>query len=319
MALPPLYKFLNVRGAKLTLGNRTFRHAKPSDFNDAEDLTIDSIFAEDLRVALKEQEDHFTDVILQHLNDPPTCTDPGLRKAIALLQQIYRANPDAAEIIKKAKAEEGKPAHDVERMRVVAAETIKDVNAFMQGYRILCVTTLKASDEMWSEYAENHKGIVLRIEPNVAKDSKFQLFRPVVYRERRPPMYESTLDFLGGSLFGDQHRRLMEICERVIYTKTLKWKHESEYRLAIPYLEKKERAWDTLPYHPEEITELYLGLAIEPRDRTEIVAMALAVNPRIIIFQVKRNADGKLGFDRLLIAPVVNAPAAALLRRSARV
>jgi hypothetical protein len=47
MALPPLYKYLNVEGAKLTLGNRTLKHAKPSDFNDTEDLTIQSIFPED--------------------------------------------------------------------------------------------------------------------------------------------------------------------------------------------------------------------------------------------------------------------------------
>ena len=47
MTLPPLYKYLDVSGAKLTLGNRTFKHAKPSDFNDTEDLTIKSIFTED--------------------------------------------------------------------------------------------------------------------------------------------------------------------------------------------------------------------------------------------------------------------------------
>ena len=45
MALPPLYKYLSVQGAKLTLGNNTFKHAKPSDFNDIEDLTIQSIFS----------------------------------------------------------------------------------------------------------------------------------------------------------------------------------------------------------------------------------------------------------------------------------
>lgn len=40
MALPPLYKYLDVKGAKLTLGNDTFRHAKPSDFNDVEDMAV---------------------------------------------------------------------------------------------------------------------------------------------------------------------------------------------------------------------------------------------------------------------------------------
>jgi len=195
---------------------------------------------------------------------------------------------------------EGTSVYDVERMRAVAAETIKNVNAFMQDYRILCVSTLNTADRMWSEYAEDHKGIALRIEPNVAKDSKFQLFRPIVYREKRPPMYASTVDFQEGSLFGDQERRLHEMVERIIYTKTLKWKHESEYRLAIPYMRQKEEAWNTLAYQPEEITELYLGLAMEQRDKKEIVAMARAVNPQIAIFQVKRNADGQLGFDQII-------------------
>ena len=52
MALPPLYKYLDVQGAKLALGNRTFQHAKPSDFNDIEDLTIQSIFPEGVEAAL---------------------------------------------------------------------------------------------------------------------------------------------------------------------------------------------------------------------------------------------------------------------------
>jgi hypothetical protein len=43
MALPPLYKYLDIRGAKLTLDNKTFKHSKPVDFNDVEDLKIQSI------------------------------------------------------------------------------------------------------------------------------------------------------------------------------------------------------------------------------------------------------------------------------------
>lgn len=73
MTLPPLYKYLDVQGAKLTLGNRTFKHAKPSDFHDVEDLTVQSIFPEELEAALEKLSQGFDEVILQHLNDPPTC------------------------------------------------------------------------------------------------------------------------------------------------------------------------------------------------------------------------------------------------------
>jgi hypothetical protein len=92
MPLPPLYKYLNVRGAKLTLANRTFKHAKPSDFNDTEDLTIESLFPENTEAALKKLAGGFTDVILQHLNDPPTCSSP-LKKKVALIQHVYRTIP----------------------------------------------------------------------------------------------------------------------------------------------------------------------------------------------------------------------------------
>jgi hypothetical protein len=183
-------------------------------------------------------------------------------------------------------------------MRALAEAFVKEINEFMQDYRVLCVTNQVDSEKMWSNYAENHKGIALRIEPNFAKDSKFRLFRPVIYREKRPPLYDDTLEFIAGSLFGDQEARAMEMLEKIVYTKTLEWEHESEYRLAIP-MRKSEEPWNTLPYHPEEITELYLGAEMEKADRDGIVGRAQAVNRNIAIFRMTRDADGNLGCDRV--------------------
>jgi hypothetical protein len=70
----------------------------------------------------------------------------------------------------------------VEHMRARSESHVKEINEFMQKWRIFCVSTLNDSERMWFAYAENHKGIVLRIEPNIAKDSKFQRFLPVIYR-----------------------------------------------------------------------------------------------------------------------------------------
>jgi len=64
MSLPPLYKYLDVQGARRTLTNRTFRHAKPSTFNDTEDLTIRSIFPEDEETALEQLKHGFVDVLM---------------------------------------------------------------------------------------------------------------------------------------------------------------------------------------------------------------------------------------------------------------
>ena len=67
MVLPPLYKYLGIEGAKLTLRNRTFKHSKPSDFNDTEDLTIQSVFPETLEDACKLMYDGFTDTVLRNI------------------------------------------------------------------------------------------------------------------------------------------------------------------------------------------------------------------------------------------------------------
>lgn len=281
----------------MTLGNKTFKHAKPADFNDTEDLTISSIFPEETEAALARLSSGFTDVILQHLNHIPTCASP-MKEKVALIQEVYRANPGAADVVRGEQARRGLlGVYDVEHMRARSRMFVAEINEFMQGFRVLCVSTRRDSEEMWTRYAQNHMGIMLRIEPNLAKDSKFQLFRPVTYSEKRPPLYDDTLQFIADSLFGDQEGRRKAIIEKIIYTKTLRWKYENEYRLSIP-LRKNEVHWDTLAYHGEEITELNLGLAMKTADREEVVRLAKAVNPNIIIFRATREMDGKIRFER---------------------
>ena len=112
MTLLLLYKYLGVSGAKLTLGNRTFKHAKPSDFNDTEDLTIQSIFAEDIEEALKKITGSFPDVIMQYLYEEPTCNSP-TKERIKIIQQVYRANPGAAELFRTDRMMEKSDIDDI--------------------------------------------------------------------------------------------------------------------------------------------------------------------------------------------------------------
>jgi hypothetical protein len=296
MPLPPLYKYLDVQGAKLTLQNRTFKHAKPSTYNDTEDLTASALFPEDDETALKQIEAGFVDLLLEHINDRPTCLSPKIRLQVALLLAMLKSNPGAAEIIKQEMGKgEGLRYFDLEHMKNRNRDFVAEINLQRQNWRIFCVSTLNTSERMWNEYAEFHTGIALRIIPNVQKDSKFQLFRPVVYRERRPPLFASARVFQEGMLFGNQAARIREVIDTIIYSKTMKWAHESEYRLAVP-LGFGEKDWNTLSYHPEEITELYLGAKISEELRTEIVNLAKAVNPEIKIFQIAQDADDKLYF-----------------------
>ena len=275
---------MSVDGAKKTLDNRCLRFAKPSEYDDLEDMTAGSLFPDEIEAALTILSNEFVDLIVNNLNATPTCSE-NLRPKVIALQKIFRENPSAAQAVKdEMKKTPDLNAFNVDYWRTRAQAFVDETNEFMQRHRVLCVSTNKASDRIWNEYAQKSRGIVLRIEPNVQKDSKFQKFAPVTYQQSRPPIFANTLDFAREGLFGDQAARARSILDRIIYAKTNAYSFESEYRLAI-FLGEGEADYRTLAYHPEEITEIYLGAKMLEADRNDIVAKARAVNPAIRIFE----------------------------------
>jgi DUF2971 family protein len=296
MSLPPLYQYLSVQGAKLTLANQCFRFAKPSEYDDLEDMTVRSLFPDKLENALATMPDGFVDAIMANLYAPPTCA-PGQRATVVKLQTMFREKPELAPIVKVGlKKDPEKSGLGIEVWKKRSEAFVDETNAFMQDYRVFCVTTDKASERMWKEYAKEHQGIALRITPSVEKDSKYLKFAPVIYREKRPPIFAETADFAAESLFGNQTERARSVLEGIIYAKTIAYKFESEYRLAIP-LGEGEEDYRTQPYHPEEITELFLGADMTEAAKQEIVAAAKALNPQIAVLQAKRNSEGRISFD----------------------
>ncbi len=288
-ASPRLYKYLDVNGALLTLRNRNFKHAKPSDFNDKADLTIESLFPEADEAALAAIIANLPEIIIKNIDRPPTCLNEEMRNKVALIQSLYRQHPGAAERVKaEAKKLAVSEVYNLEQMKERGLGYIKEINDFLQSFRILCVSEKYNSMKMWDVYAQQHEGIVLRILPNLQKDSKFTQFRAVKYQEKRPPFYGDAASFLEGGLFEDQNERAKMLLNNVIYTKTLEWVHEQEQRLAIPILDGAE--WSLMPFHPEEISESSLGAKMNSDVRREIISLAKALNPEITIFQAVKGA-----------------------------
>jgi hypothetical protein len=292
MWLPRLYKYLNVEGAKLTLRNRNFRHAKPSDFNDVKDMTIESLFPESEEAALSTIIENFYRILLRNIDKPPTSTNVGMRKTTAQLQMVLKNTPVSKLMNLVLRKQSVSEIYDLNHLREYTKGFIAEINEFMQSYRVLCVSEKNNSFIMWKIYAQNHQGIVLRILPNLKKDSKYSLFRKVEYRAKRPTMYDDAISFLENSLFGDQVGDRKKSLDRIIYTKTLDWEYEQEQRLVIPVNNGQD--WNTMPYHPEEIAELYLGAKMNDSIKSEIIDLAMALNPDIGIFQSVIDIDSRI-------------------------
>ncbi|WP_076858443.1 hypothetical protein [Bradyrhizobium mercantei] len=154
MSLPPLYKYLSVQGAKLTLGNQCFRFAKPSEYDDLEDMTVQSLFPDKLEKALATMPDGFVDAVMANLYAPPTCP-PGQRPTVVKLQTIFRQKPELSPIVAAGLKEDPEKAGlGVEAWKTRSEAFVKETNGFMQNYRVFCVTTDKTSERMWKEYAQ---------------------------------------------------------------------------------------------------------------------------------------------------------------------
>jgi hypothetical protein len=97
---------------------------------------------------------------------------------------------------------------------------------------------------------------------------------------------------------------------KIAYAKTLAWQHEGAYRLVIP-LRQGEEPWNTLAYHPEEITGLYLGAALTDTDKQDIVAKAKALNPQSRFFRRSGTTKGgsvSTGYDAVYIRHSLRGP-----------
>ena len=218
IALPALYKYLDVKGAKLTLLNKVFKHAKPSDFNDVEDMTVKSIFPEDEESALVKIKDNFINCLVKNLNVTPTCDSPK-KEQIIYLQHALRISSNVTLLKNSLRSDSISSIYNIDWLRSFCRDFIHQVNEHLQQYRVLCVSDVNNSEKMWVHYAQNHEGIVLRILPDIEKDSKFRLFRKVTYCPMRPPLYDNVLDYLEGSLFGNQNEIMKAMLEKIIYTK----------------------------------------------------------------------------------------------------
>jgi hypothetical protein len=218
-----------------------------------------------------------------------------MKEQIIQLQGVFKASQDAAQITRRIVQEDLLAnIYDLEHVCAFAKDTVRELNEFLQLHRVFCVSEVMDSFKMWTLYAQDHHGIVLRILPNLQKDSKFQLFRKVEYRAKRPSLYDSGVSFVENAVFGDRDTNNHKVIDRIIYTKTLEWEHEKEHRLVIPVV--NDKPWNLMPYHPEELIELYLGAKIKNKAKGDIIELVKAVNPNIAIFQCYTAANDAVRF-----------------------
>lgn len=248
------------------------RWTSPPLLNDPFDLSFDLLLDVDPDRVTAMALDLLWDDYLKGDRAPPSAGFAQWKALMAAAGQTFdRSGFDAAlsaDIRRLAAQTEA-----VERMNV-------GLRAYLSRAKLICLSEDPASILMWSHYAQQHQGAVLRL-TREGEDNPFGEARPVVYLDDMPRLADEA--GLARMISGRPDDAKV-VTDRQIYTKARVWAYEKEWRIDFGFGRRIDQAVEDLPFDPALLTGLILGCRTPLADRTALVALARALNPDVEIF-----------------------------------
>ena len=284
------FKYYTADSAKATLGTTTRKWSTPSLFNDPFDNQFALLFEEPNEESARLNLDQYLKLLSSREPFRPDQFGPET-ESMEFIRQIHAANPDlkySAEEIGELLEGTLEGMHNV---AALASESNTEISFILADTSILCLSDTHDNLLMWSHYAHNHTGAVVKFLALPEVDSPLLSAQPVRYSERMPRLrFSSLLDF---------NEARLSVLETITLSKSDVWSYEKEWRI-IGGLRDKTQTYEILPYAREEVGAVYLGCKMSLDDRREIVAIARDRYPDAAIFQAeKHRSEFALTFDEV--------------------
>ena len=136
--------------------------------------------------------------------------------------------------------------YDFDTIKKNHFEILKKFKAGFNRYGIFCTTLRHDSLLMWAHYAQSHQGAVLQFAPDFKRDSVLCASKPVLYAKERPLPYSSRSDLLRHCITMSPEESTKRMLDKLIFTKSLEWEYEQEFRLVIPNFIPVDASFRTL-------------------------------------------------------------------------
>ena len=282
------YKYMSCETAEAVLKNRTLKWSPASAFNDPFDMQFDLHLDFDEEDLVTQCKRDFRDIILGRRGFEPRV---GMGNILSRLQAAAPLMPademeGFIEIAVRSGIESAKP--DMATMHA-------DLRKHFGQYKVLCLSERNDSILMWSHYAVNHTGIVIRFSCLEETDSSWTLAQPIKYCDRMPRFVDQ--DELRALITGQAEPRREEIVERTIFSKAQEWHYEHEWRIYRP---SKTTGAEYLEFNPPELFAIYFGCRTTDIAREKISSLALAINPMAHLFVARKSErEFALEFERI--------------------
>lgn len=276
------YKYMSVETTLKVISNQSLRWSSPLNFNDPFDHQIGFAFdfggpeigraicQEMERIVFEGKSEFKEPSLLVRLSLPLQSIADRLPRD-TVLENFEEAAQEIADTF----------PHHVERLRTAIQEQLTHS-------RVLCVSETNNNVVMWSHYAEEHRGVVLKLRCIDELDNTLLAARRVNY-SRQFPRFPSLNQYVR-HLTGEEPFDLVALSWDVAFTKHEDWAYEKEWRVHMPLLnEPPGDGYTLLQEHSSVFGSVYLGCRISDEDRSRVLAAVEKYIPHAQVFQAKRS------------------------------
>jgi hypothetical protein len=172
-------------------------------------------------------------------------------------------------------------------------------NQQISRMRMFCFSEEFDNIQMWSHYADYHKGVVmkLKVAETEQEDDPLWSAKPVKYIPKALPMFTTAhID----EILGIKKFEFQGLFDMFAYNKFDIWQKEKEWRIFNLEDEPNAEKFNDYAFHPNKIHSIIFGCRCSGKDIDEIIKLANASNVNITFIKaVQHSHEYKLIFETL--------------------
>ena len=255
---PRYFKYMSRATARIVLQQRTLRWSTPGTLNDPFDNQFDLHLDLDLERAKTLAVNKLWGIYLGAWH--PAAGSPVADSVRRLREARPHLRRDEFELAVGAEITRSFP-----RLDHYVRDLQRELRPHMARHKLLCLALSETDIPMWSYYAENHRGVVLSFR-NVA-DSPWSAGKAVRYHREMPRL----LDEEGYSGFVSGRTRInhLEMLEKMVFTKSVAWAHEREWRVFSGAGREPDAAFEDIHFGVLELDALIVGCSMPVDEKRE--------------------------------------------------
>jgi len=275
------YKYMSAATAHIVLVNQTLWWSTPGTLNDPYDMQFDLRYEVDRDVVRR--------LALEKLWEAYRGAPVAVGNVLGVLVQAIRAKlPNMRREEFGANYAEA-IFESMDKLEGALPRLNADVRSQLASSKILCLTESPDNAVMWTHYADTHRGVVIRLRDYPEFDSPYITAKPVNYVAETPRLVDE--EFLSDMLSGRTSFNVKALLERLVYTKSVGWSYEREWRIYSGNGRRKDAPHEDLRFGSFELDAVLFGLSTSDEDCSALTSLVRKQYPHAELLRARKRPD----------------------------